>query len=101
MENEDETSIEAEAFATDQGQAALAAAESASWNPKAMYAVLVVLPVAAFIWIVLSGKSFPAAVGVAAASGSNVAAAQTYLHLPLFWPRLPSSSGSRGCSAFC
>ena len=54
------------------------------WNSKAIYTALVILPIAAFVWIVLSGKTLPAAVGVGAPSGSAIPASQAVFHLPIF-----------------
>ncbi len=51
------------------------------WNSKVIYTALVILPIAAFVWIVLSGKTLPAAVGVAAPASST---AQGIFHLPIF-----------------
>jgi len=70
--------------ASDDGGKALPAAIRSLLHPKAIYAVLVIVPVALFVWIVLSGTSMPAAVGIAAAPGTAVAAVQTYLNLSLF-----------------
>ncbi len=70
--------------AGDGGGKPLPAAIRPRWHPKAMiYTVLVMAPVAAFLWIVLSGASMPAAVGIAAAPGAAAAAAPAYLNLSL------------------
>lgn len=53
------------------------------WNLKAIYAGLVILPIAAFVWIVLSGKSLPPAIGLTAPLGAALPAEQTTLKLPL------------------
>ena len=71
-------------FTTDVSSNAPPADAQSGANLKAIYAALVILPIAAFVWIALSGKSLPAAVGVAAPTSSAVLASQAVFRLPIF-----------------
>ncbi len=53
-------------------------------NPFFAYAVLVVVPVAAFGMILAAGGRLPSPIGMAASAGNDISAPQTNLRLPLF-----------------